>query len=32
MALMRFRQGGFAIPTDEDDMIETPQFRKEPYY
>jgi len=32
MALMRFRQGGFAIPTDEDDMIETPKFRKEPYY
>lgn len=32
MALMRFRQGGFAIPTDEDDIIETPKFRKEPYY
>lgn len=32
MALMRFRQGGFIIPTDEDDMIELPQFRKEPYY
>jgi predicted phage terminase large subunit-like protein len=32
MALMRFRQGGFMIPTDEDDLIETPKFRKEPYY
>lgn len=32
MALMRFRQGGFIIPTDEDDQIELPQFRKEPYY
>jgi predicted phage terminase large subunit-like protein len=32
MALMRFRQGGFMIPTDEDDIIETPKFRKEPYY
>lgn len=32
MALMRFRQGGFIIPTDEDDVIELPQFRKEPYY
>ena len=32
MALMRFRQGGFMIPTDEDDEIQLPQFRKEPYY
>lgn len=32
MALMRFRQGGFIIPTDEEE-IETPrQFRKEPFY
>ena len=32
MALMRFRQGGFVIPTDEDDMIELPKFRKEAFY
>jgi predicted phage terminase large subunit-like protein len=32
MALMRFRQGGFVIPTDEDDEIQLPKFRKEPYY
>jgi predicted phage terminase large subunit-like protein len=32
MALMRFRQGGFMIPTDEDDEIPTPKFRKEPFY
>jgi predicted phage terminase large subunit-like protein len=32
MALMRFRQGGFIIPTDEDDVIETPKFRKEAFY
>ncbi len=32
MALMRFRQGGFMIPTDEDDTIELPRFRKEPFY
>lgn len=32
MALMRFRQGGFVIPTDEDDMIELPKFRKESFY
>jgi predicted phage terminase large subunit-like protein len=32
MALMRFRQGGFVIPTDEDDLIELPKFRKEPFY
>jgi predicted phage terminase large subunit-like protein len=32
MALMRFRQGGFMIPTDENDEIPTPKFRKEPFY
>jgi predicted phage terminase large subunit-like protein len=32
MALMRFRQGGFTIPTDEEDIIELPKFRKEPFY
>ena len=32
MALMRFRQGGFMLPTDEDDMVELPKFRKEPFY
>jgi predicted phage terminase large subunit-like protein len=32
MALMRFRQGGFIIPTDEDDMIHIPKFRKEAFY
>lgn len=32
MALMRFRQGGFVIPTDEEDIIDAPSFRKEPYY
>lgn len=32
MALMRFRQGGFVIPTDEDDMIDLPKFRKEAFY
>jgi len=32
MALMRFRQGGFMIPTDEDDVIDLPKFRKEPFY
>lgn len=32
MALMRFRQGGFMIPTDEDDTVELPRFRKEPFY
>ena len=32
MALMRFRQGGFVIPTDEDDMVELPKFRKESFY
>jgi predicted phage terminase large subunit-like protein len=32
MALMRFRQGGFVIPTDEDDTIELPKFRKEAFY
>jgi len=32
MALMRFRQGGFMIPTDENDEIQLPKFRKEPFY
>jgi predicted phage terminase large subunit-like protein len=32
MALMRFRQGGFMIPTDEEDEIQLPAFRKEPFY
>lgn len=32
MAMMRFRQGGFMIPTDEDDTIDLPKFRKEPFY
>lgn len=32
MAMMRFRQGGFVIPTDEEDEVQLPQFRKEPYY
>jgi predicted phage terminase large subunit-like protein len=32
MALMRFRQGGFMIPTDEEDIIEPVKFRKEPFY
>ncbi len=32
MALMRFRQGGFVIPTDEQD-IEIPRLlKREPYY
>ena len=32
MALMRFRQGGFMIPTDEEDIVEPTKFRKEPFY
>jgi predicted phage terminase large subunit-like protein len=32
MALMRFRQGGFIIPTDEEEIDLPMQFRKEPFY
>lgn len=32
MALMRFRQGGFIIPTDEEEIDLPKQFRKEPFY
>jgi predicted phage terminase large subunit-like protein len=32
MALMRFRQGGFMIPTDEEDEYQPQSFRKEPFY
>lgn len=32
MALMRFRQGGFMIPTDDYDEPPAPSFRKEPFY
>jgi predicted phage terminase large subunit-like protein len=32
MALMRFRQGGFVIPTDEEDIEIQPQFRKAAFY
>lgn len=32
MALMRFRQGGFMIPTDDYDEPQAPSFRKEPFY
>lgn len=32
MAIRRFREGGFVIPTDEEDIPPEPKFRKEAYY